>query len=70
MIEIEVSKDGKTYKKIESASENFFSGKLDYQYWKPIQTKIANASDGYHYLKIKFLTPGQIGRVELTYGSY
>ncbi len=67
LFEVQVSTDGLEYKTVSVESERFFTGDIDYQYRQPVQTKAKTASDNYFFLKIKFLEPGQISRIEINY---
>jgi len=69
VIKFSVSTDGKKYHHISSESKNFFTGESDYQYWQPVQIKAENIVENYHYLKLKFINSGQIGRVEIRYAN-
>ena len=69
LFDLQVSKDGKNFKDIESSEKNYFSGEIDYDYWQPIQTTAKVEPAKYSFLKIIFKQSGQIGRVEITYGA-
>jgi len=66
-LEFSQSIDGKDFEEINIEKEIFFSGRGDYSYWYPILYE-HNSEDGKaRYLKIKFTTTSQIGRVEIFY---
>jgi hypothetical protein len=66
-LEIQVSEDGRTYNIAETETESYFSGEQDYDYLVPIKL-FTNKQKGVNkFLKIRFLNPTQIGRVEISH---
>ncbi len=67
-LDVSISTDGKTFSPLEMKTFNYFSGKGDYDYLRPIKWTANVISNDIHYLKIHFLHETQIGRVEIQYG--
>lgn len=68
VLEVSASADGIRYTPIEMKSENYFLGKGDYDYLRPIKLTAKTIPDATQYLKINFLHEAQLSRVEIVYG--
>jgi len=63
-----VSKDGKNFEQIEYVREDYFAGKGEYDYHKPVLYKGLGSGEDAKYLKIEYGGEAQISRVEIKYG--
>lgn len=69
VLNLYMSEEGRIFKPVTMESRGFSTGKNDYQYWKPVQIKAESIAENNHYLKLKFINAGQIGRVEIEYAN-
>ncbi len=64
-----VSVDGRNFKPIEFSRKDYFAGKGEYDYHKPVLYKGLGSGEDAKFLKIEFTTEAQISRVEIKYGG-
>ncbi len=62
------SRDGTDFIPLLINQESFVISTADYNYYEPILIDINDIQDEIYYLKIEFLKPSQISRVEIEYG--
>ncbi|NOX89897.1 MAG: hypothetical protein GXO77_12810 [Calditrichaeota bacterium] len=62
-----LSKDGDSYRKVDSEKIDYSINQKDYNYQKPIQYILKNTDKGFRFFKIRFEDEAQIGRVEIEY---
>lgn len=63
-----VSADGKDFEQIKFIREDYFAGKGEYDYYKPVLYKGLGSGEDAKYLKIEFTNEAQISRIEIKYG--
>lgn len=61
-----LSDDGRTYRNLPAAKNEYFSGSGDYGYWKPIRYQAGKIGGNAKFLRIELTGVTQIGRVEIT----
>jgi hypothetical protein len=66
-IRFSLSSDSKAFDNVSAEKQLFYSGGGDYGYWIPFTYRHQHNDSGYHYLKIDFVEPGEISRVEIHY---
>ena len=64
-----VSAEGKNFKQIEFERQDYFAGKGEYNYHKPVLYKGTGSGEDAKYLKIEYATEAQISAVEIKYGN-
>jgi hypothetical protein len=63
-----VSADGQNFEPVRFDRKDFFVGKGEYDYYKPVLYKGAGSSEKSKYLKIEYTTEAQVSCVEIKYG--
>ena len=63
-----VSTDGRDFKQIQFERQDYFVGKGEYDYHKPVLYHGADSGENAKYLKIEYTSDAQISRVEIKYG--
>jgi mannan endo-1,4-beta-mannosidase len=63
-----ISEDGENFEQIEYIREDYFAGKGEYDYHKPVLYKGLCSGENAMFLKIEFTGEAQISRVEIKYG--
>jgi mannan endo-1,4-beta-mannosidase len=60
-----ISADGKNFRDVTAAKENYYAGAGDYDYWKPVLYHAEKTGVNGKFLKIELTGETQIGRVEI-----
>jgi len=68
-ISVTAAKDNKAYSEININRTSNFSGTGDYAYWRPVCYESKPPDKSAQYIRIEFLEPTQISRIELYYGK-
>lgn len=63
------STDGNLSTLIPAAKQDFYGGKGEYDYWKPVSYLLKPDTADIKFLKVKFTTDSQISRIEIGYGG-
>ena len=66
-LKFSISDDGRTYRDVSAAKDEYYAGAGDYNYWKPVLYHAENLSGTGKFLKIELTGQTQIGRVEITH---
>ena len=64
-----VSTNGKNFKLIEFTRQDYFAGKGEYDYYKPVLYKGLGSGENAKYLKIEYTSESQISCAEIKYGG-
>ena len=62
-----VSPDGRDFEQVKFDRRDYFVGKGEYDYYKPVLYKGAGSDQEAKYLKIEYAAEAQISRVEIKY---
>ena len=65
-----VSADGENYRQIKFEREDYFAGKGEYDYHKPVLYMGASSGEEAKYLKIEYTSQSQISCVEIKYENH
>ncbi|MGA2914690.1 MAG: hypothetical protein ABSE89_01540 [Sedimentisphaerales bacterium] len=63
------SEDGKKFKAIKYEYKDYYAGKENYEYYRPVLYSGVVSPENYKYLKIEYTSKAQISRVEIKYGK-
>jgi hypothetical protein len=63
-----VSSNGKDFKQVKFGRKDYFVGKGEYDYYKPVLYSGAGSGEEAKYLKIEYTAEAQISCVEIKYG--
>lgn len=61
--------DGNSFVPVSALRHDFYSGKGEYGYWKPVLYQLKPQTDDVTSIKIEFTNSAQISRVEIGYGG-
>jgi hypothetical protein len=64
-----VSADGRNFEQVKFSRKDYFVGKGEYDYYKPVLYKSTGSSQESKYLKIEYTAEAQISCVEIKYGG-
>ena len=64
-LKFSISADGKNFRDVTAAKENYYAGAGDYNYWKPVLYHAEKIRAAGKFLKIELTGETQIGRVEI-----
>jgi len=64
-LKFSISADGKNFRDVTAAKENYYAGAGDYDYWKPVLYHAEKTGVNGKFLKIELTGETQIGRVEI-----
>ena len=64
-----VSADGRDFKQVKFERKDYFTGKGEYDYYKPVLYNGAGSGEKAKYLKIEYTAEAQISCVEIKYGE-
>jgi len=64
-----VSADGRDYEQVKFNRKDYFTGKGEYDYYKPVLYTGTGSGEESKYLKIEYTTEAQISCVEIKYGK-
>ena len=64
-----VSADGRNFEQVKFERKDYFVGKGEYDYYKPVLYNAAGSGEKAKYLKIEYTSEAQISCVEIKYGK-
>ena len=64
-----VSNDGRSFEQVEFERTDYFAGKGEYDYYKPVLYKGSGSGNKAAYLKIEYKAEAQISCIEIKYGE-